>query len=234
MSYNVCSDERLANNGRVRGETSSACSQLHRCRSLRISPLPQGCSARDDSCSSGTSVIRVPLEEDAASEAASECSSAASVIRLPLDAGEESDCSSDGSVIRVPVGAKALGEKPVDEEAGSGGGWNRETPSSSPEASGPKLEGVMSRQSSSVRFASHQPSSSPSNARKNNLQAAAKYFAPRGARDGTAAKNAGKIAGGAGSPTGLIMTTGANGGGAQVWLLPSRIHGTTLTNINQP
>lgn len=140
------------------------------------------------------------------------CSSAGSVIRVPVEAGQESDCSSDGSVIRVPIG-----EDPDDEGSEERSTWGGGTPLGSPEASEPNREGGISRQGSSVRFASDQSAQSPSHSGRKNLQAAARYFATNDTADASATHAVGPDAGGwGGSCNGSAQIVGTNGENTQV------------------
>lgn len=139
-----------------------------------------GDSGRDDSCSSGGSVIRVPI--DAGSEAESGYSSDGSVIRVPIDreaaSDTESDYSSNGSVVRVSI-REGSGHGEVGEEgsdAGSPSATPVGTPVGSPLRSGLRQGGLVRH--TSVRFAPAVEDAS--NAKNANLQTAAKYFAGRG------------------------------------------------------
>lgn len=131
------------------------------------------------------------------------------MVRVSLDAGEESDCSSNGSVIRAPVCEDAGGESCVQE-----GDWRGGTPLSSPQASGPTREGGLSRQGSSVRFASDVSGNSPTHSVRRNLQAAAKYFAVKETANGAVANDTMANPGGTPSSNGPSLT--ASGDNPQV------------------
>ena len=186
-------------------------------------PISDGGDDGDDGYSSGGSMIRVPVAQNADGDDAS--SSNGSVVRVNVD--EDDACSSDGSVLRVPVvieetddcnsdGGSVVGpshsEEPLKGEPPRQSGHTGETPDApldSLTAQNLGFLGGQGRGGSERTVGSHEGSAGqgPARAMKMNLQAAAKYFSKGG--QGGASQDCGAAAATQGKGDGSAPTSGA-------------------------